>query len=308
MLPKQRIANQDGIALMLVLWVMVLITAIVAEFAYSMRTEVNITNNFKQNEEAYYAAIAGIEQAKAELLSAGDKMYLDEQGNLIISDDSKVPERKGRFGNTVYSYEIVDEDRKLNINSADAEQLRYIFKNSGVEGEGLDTIIDSIFDWRDADNLHRLNGAEEDYYQSLEEPYSCKDSSFDIIEELLLVKGITPEILYGPEKNKDSQYKGAAQYLTAKSSGMVNINTADRVVLEAKFGITAAGNIMVQRSTGQILVPVAGGDVKSRYFSIISTGRSNNTKRAVKAVFLKKDDKTIETLYWNDNFVHKGKN
>jgi general secretion pathway protein K len=69
--------------------------------------------------------------------------------------------------------------------------------NLGVEGEARDIIVDSILDWRDADDFYRIHGAENDYYQSLKEPYRCKNGNFDSIEELLLVRGITPALFYG---------------------------------------------------------------------------------------------------------------
>ena len=291
--------SQQGAALMLVLWVIVLLTAIVTEFAFFMRTEANITRNFKEETEAYYAAVAGIELAKEEILSIKDQMYLDENGILIFGE--KKPERKGSLGNAAYSYTLIDGDGKININSATPEELRYIFRLSGTDGTELDTIVDSILDWRDPDNLHRLNGAEEDYYQSLSKPYSCKDGPFDTVEELLMVKGITPMILYGSKE--DSKYKGIAEYLTAKSSGIININTADRVVLEAKFGSAVSENIIMQRTAGPMLSPMAGGVVKSIYFTIISTGSSNKIKRTIKAVLMKKSDTDIEILYWNDNRI-----
>ena len=63
--------NEKGVvALLLVLWVMVILVAIAGEFSYSMRTEVNITRNFKEEEESYQLALAGIERAKIEILSA----------------------------------------------------------------------------------------------------------------------------------------------------------------------------------------------------------------------------------------------
>jgi general secretion pathway protein K len=291
--------NQKGAALMLVLWVVVLLTAIVTEFSFFMRTEVNIARNFKEDTEAYYAALAGIELAKEEILSSkGQQVYLNENGELILEE--KKPSRKGSIGNAAYSYAIVDEDRKLNINSATPEQLRYMLKYSGVQDTEFDTTIDSILDWRDADNLHRLNGAEEDYYQSLSKPYSCKDGYFDTVEELLMVKGVKPEMLFG---SKDGAYRGIAEYLTAKSSHIININTADRVVLEAKFGTAVAENIIMQRSAGPILTPMAGGIVNSTYFTIVSTGSSGKIKRNIKATVMKKSDATLEILYWNDNWI-----
>ncbi|MBI5212971.1 MAG: general secretion pathway protein GspK [Nitrospirae bacterium] len=304
-----RKSNQKGAALILVLWVVVLLTAIVTEFVFFMRTEANIARNFKEETEAYYAALSGIELAKEEILSAkAQQIYLKENGELILDEKGepafgeKRPERKGALGNSVYSYVIIDEDRKININAATPEQLRHIFKNSGAEDSELDTIIDSILDWRDPDNLHRLNGAEEDYYQSLPKPYSCKDGYFDTVEELLMVKGVKPEMLFG---SKDGAYRGIAEYLTAKSSHIININTADRVVLEAKFGTAVAENIIMQRSAGTILTPMAGGIVNSTYFTIVSTGSSGKIKRTIKAIVMKKNDTTLETLYWNDNWLEK---
>ena len=62
-------------------------------------------------------------------------------------------------------------------------------------------------DWRDKDNLHRLNGAEDDYYLSLPQPYKCKNGDFTSIEELLLVRGVTPEIFYGGLKDMVAVYQ-----------------------------------------------------------------------------------------------------
>lgn len=60
--------NDRGIALFLVLWVLALLMVIVGEFCHAMRTEVNVTRNFKEETEAYYIALAGINHAVVELL------------------------------------------------------------------------------------------------------------------------------------------------------------------------------------------------------------------------------------------------
>ena len=124
------INESGGVALVLVVWVIVVLTAIVGEFSYSMRTEVNITRNFKEEAEAYQLALAGIELAKFELLSVKmtEVMYLDENGKLTFGEDEveEKPERKGDLGKGSYEYVIMDEDGKLNINSAREEQLRNV--------------------------------------------------------------------------------------------------------------------------------------------------------------------------------------
>ncbi len=305
--------NRGGVALILVIWIMVILVAIVGEFSYSMRTEINIVKNFKEEEEAYQLALAGIEAAKAEILTAAEPagMYVNENGLLVFNPEEEEPERKDNLGKGMFEYTIIDEDGKLNINTASKKQLKYVFRDSGVEGTELDTIVDSIIDWRDRNNLHMLNGAEEDYYQSLERPYSCKDGPFDSIEELLLVKGMTPEIFYGSAKvrhgesdEEETVYSGVEKYLTVNGSNRININTAPAVVLEAVLGAEKADNIIVQREAGLVSGAVAGGKLSSAFFMIISTGSNadGTIKRSVKVILQKKRN-NMEIVYWNDNFT-----
>ncbi len=110
--------RSGGVALVLVIWVIVVLIAIVGEFSYSMRTEINITRNFKEEEEAYQLALAGFEQAKAELLNVKDisRMYVDANDVLIIGPDEEAPERKGDLGKGNFEYTITDENGKMNLN------------------------------------------------------------------------------------------------------------------------------------------------------------------------------------------------
>ena len=91
----------------------------------------------------------------------------------------------------------MSEAGKVNINLVSESTLRKIIGQLGLEGEARDIVVDSILDWRDPDDFSRLNGAENDYYQSLKEPYYCKNGNLDSIEELLLVRGVTPDLFYG---------------------------------------------------------------------------------------------------------------
>lgn len=302
--------EKGGAALILVVWVMVILVAIVGEFSWSMRTEIEIVRNFKEEEESYQLALAGMETAKAEMLSSYEpsKMYVSAEGVLIFDQDGDEGERhdrKGALGRGNFEYSITDEEGKLNINTAPVEQLKHVFLESGVEVSDADTIVDSIVDWRDGNDLHMLNGAEEDYYSSLSRPYSCKDAKFDSVEELLLVKGMTRDILYGSEDEEgETVYEGAAKYLTVHGSGKININTASSIVLEAAFGTASADNIIAQREGGSLSRPVSGGQVGSSFFTVISKGSNadGTIKRTVKAV-LRRVEKNMETVYWNDNFI-----
>jgi general secretion pathway protein K len=66
--------------------------------------------------------------------------------------------------------------------------LRKIMENRGVKAGDIDIIIDSIMDWKDPDDLYRLSRAKSGYYQSLENPYSAKNSRLETPEEVILVR------------------------------------------------------------------------------------------------------------------------
>lgn len=125
---------------------------------------------------------------------------------------------------------IMDEERKLNLNKADMETLANLFHLAG----GLDypeaaAAASKVADWRDEDNQKLDEGAEKYDYQSLKEPYECKNGPFQSVEELLLVYDMTPEL-----------YLRVRPYLTVYGTGKVNLNTADETVLLA-LGISETG-------------------------------------------------------------------
>ena len=302
--------KNGAVALILVVWVMVILIAIVLEFSYSMRTEIKITQNFKEEEEAYQLALAGIEYAKAEIraVKVMQTVFLNEDGVLIMDEENVLePVRNKNLGRGSFEYIITDEDGKLDINIATHEQLKYIFIESGLDSDDAAGIVDSIIDWRDTNDLHMLNGAEEDYYRDLDEPYSCKDGPFDSIEELLLVKGMTEEILYGSiddEEEKEKTYSGVVESLTVNGSQNINVNTAPKGVMEAVIGIEASGNVILQRETGPVSEIPGNGKQVSEFFTIISKGTNadGSIKRSVKAVVHNRSAK-LEIVYWNDNFI-----
>ncbi len=311
------IDQKGGVAFILVIWIIVMLLVIAGEFSGTMKTELKITKNFKEEEEAYQMALAGFEQARMEILTvtAGAYVFLDDNGVLEFSreydeeDEDAVKadtfKRDVAIGDGKFKYVITDEKGKLNLNAASVDQLRHILTSTGVETVKANVVVDSIIDWRDGNDLHMVNGAEEDYYNSLEKPYSSKDNSFDAVEEMLLVRGVTPEIFYGSGKVKgENEYEGVKGFFTVWGSNDINLSTASGYVLEAVFGTQAAGSIISDRDSGYIPNPAPGGSVTSQYFTIVSTGynRDGSIKRSVKAVTQRRGI-GLETLYWNDNYT-----
>jgi len=92
-----------------------------------------------------------------------------------------------------------------------------------------EALLDALTDWVDSDDDERPQGAESEYYQGLEQPYSCRNGKMESPEELFLVKGMTPAIVLG-----DQQNEGILSYVTVSGNdGKINLNTAPPLVLQA---------------------------------------------------------------------------
>ena len=244
--------NSRGVALIMVLWVVAILTVVVLEFSFSMRTEVNIAKNFKEELQLYAIAQGGVQQAIAELILKHDARV--QQLRKTMKTEEVTPEKKewvpdGRpyalpFDQGECELRIMSEAGKININTISETTLRKLIGNLGLDGEKRDVVVDSILDWRDPDDFIRVNGAENDYYQSLKEPYRCKNANLDSIEELLLVKGVTPDLFYGRkgmkagEKGANASDVGLKDIFSIYSPGeQVDINSASLPVLRAALGL-----------------------------------------------------------------------
>lgn len=225
---------QKGIALLMVLWTLTILMVIVFSFSYMARTEVYAALSFRQTSEKKFLAEAGLERGIAELfyMNANKNMTTVVAGNEVWRTDGRT--YKIVTDNGYYTIGIMNEAGKVDINTTPELILRNLLLNLGLDLDHADVIVDSVMDWKDSDSLHRLHGAEDDYYMSLPNPYKAKNADFETPEELLLVKGMTPEILYGAEGKK-----GLIDFLTVNSKmNKININAAPKEVLLAVPGIT----------------------------------------------------------------------
>jgi type II secretory pathway component PulK len=181
-------------------WVIIALTAVVLVLARSMIVEA-LTSKQRIAIAKADAAERGVEQyllslVASELTTPG---YIDqvnfeqrELGDcyfwLIKPDPSDA---------TVRTYGIDDEAGKLDLNTATYDQLMALPYMT-------DEFASAIIDWRDEDSdITGLDGAEEEYYMSLPTPYHCKNAPFESVDELKLVKGCAPEILYGLDLNQN---------------------------------------------------------------------------------------------------------
>ncbi|MBI5100292.1 MAG: general secretion pathway protein GspK [Nitrospirae bacterium] len=299
-------------ALMMVLWIFVLLSIIALNHLSSTRHNSAATRNMKEETLSYYMALSGYHEAVEYIMSDKDQTFdfHDSDGNYRVDKDTPPVTGKRTTPEGEIEILISDEDSKININTAPPESLRRLFMNAGVKEEALNEVIDCIMDWRDPDKEHRLMGAEDEYYEALEEPYKTKNAPFDVPEELLLVKGMKPEHLYG-----GSDLRSVLPLVTTFGSGAMNINTASREVMEM-MGLSSfeIEFIMKQRnpeSGGLRLVPpdfIARGfsSMTSNNLRIEVTGRAANSKVSSKITavinrqFRGKGYK-VQTMYWREN-------
>jgi general secretion pathway protein K len=190
-----------------------------------------------------------------------------------------------------------------------------------VEDGDAREIIDALIDWTDSgdDDGEEEYGAEENYYRSLDPPYSCKNGPIESIEELLMVKGFTPELLYGTEETP-----GLAPLLTPwGSDGKININSADVLLLQAlEWGLdkeTAEGMIDYREDennkeelktvTWYKKVPSFPSAVEleenrtttvSNFFTIKASATIEKQKKIVTAT-VERAEKTIKIRRWDSN-------
>ena len=227
------VGNRRGFALIAVLLVLAVVGVIGAEFAYSMRLEATSVRSFKDTLIGAHLAEAAVEQAIREI--AGDVAFVatDDDGALTFYTRDRValkrlPRTNVPLGVGQFTYRVTDEESRLNLNAATPDRVERLLQALGVDKIERDTINDSIQDWRDANEEHRLNGAESEEYLQRPLPYRSKNAALDSITELLQIKGVTPAIFQGTAGKP-----GLAAYVTVKSPGQVNVNTAPCIVLKA---------------------------------------------------------------------------
>jgi len=258
-----------GSALILVLWVLGLLSMLVASFAFEAHIESRITSFYRNRTKAEYLARSGLDvaellvsksaklggtvrdEAKAEKdIWYDPSLSLAQGGTVSLVHDMA----DAGLGEGVIRLTITPEPARRNINTlidqtpANDETWERIFDVAGIPEEMWPTLIDSFYDWTDEDEASRPDGAEtSDYYANLDTPYRAKNGPLDTVGELVLIKGFSREILDGGGlstgmfEGDKIETTGIADMLTTDgdAAGKVNINAATQRVLMTLPGVDA---------------------------------------------------------------------
>jgi general secretion pathway protein K len=213
-------SRQRGMAIVLVVWASILLTVIASSFIVERRTEAMVIANSVSMSRAQGAADGGVYRA------VYDAYRNDTSPDLWKRDGTRY---EWSLDGIPVRVEMRDESAKIDINTASDALLRGLFVSVGVSDDEATSLLDAVLDWRDADSLKRMHGAEEADYQAAGLPYRPANAPFQAIEELQLVLGMRPEI-----------YRRIAPSITVFSrQAGVNAQLASRDVLLAIPGTTA---------------------------------------------------------------------
>ena len=299
--------NQRGAVLLLVLVVVALLSALLTDWAFSTLVDMRLTETFRDSNRAYYLARGGVEVGRQLLwldnnqYDAPSEMWGVGVPNYPVSDEATV------------SITIVDEDGRFNLNrlvdptgynplQVGRERFEALLKNLNVTSSEAEALSHALTDWIDKNNQIFGPGAENSWYQGLTPPMACKNDNLDTVDELLLVKGFTPEIV---EK--------LTPHVTVAGVTNLNVNTASRELLLAwHAGLTSSGidqllaarQVNPFKSLTEVQAAIDGanygnlvqqGDIAviSRFYRITSVAQVNDGVRTVEALIEKSGNRQL---------------
>lgn len=177
--------RERGAALLLVLWLIALLTALIGAFALTARVEALQGKVLSGGARAQELARAGMEYSLVRLADT-------EPTTRWLPDG-----RSYRWGyaDGEVELQIVDETGKVDLNQAGQPLLTALMQAVGIEREQAGRVAAAIVDWRDPDPLTQVNGGAEDPdYAAAGRPYGAKDAPFETVAEVEQVLGMTPEL------------------------------------------------------------------------------------------------------------------
>ena len=323
--------NNRGMALLMTILIISLILVITLRFNVSMRASLTSASNLQDNVALDYMAKSVFNAARAVLSvdaaeNSFDTLHEDWANLAAASQYFSYFFHRGQGGMNIIDHSgrlqvnslimrkedewVVNEDqKKVWINLLSAEE----FELAEEDAEG---IVEAVIDWIDEDDeTLGFGGAESSYYQGLENPYTPRNGPMEFIEELLLVRGITPELYYGTEETP-----GLATLVTPHGrDGKININTADPLVLGAlseQIEPDMVDGMLTYRDydendlgnpewykwapgfPGDIIIPPMLITTSSSYFEIFTDVVTEKMRKKVRGMVARGPGSGTEIIYW----------
>jgi general secretion pathway protein K len=175
---------QSGLALVIVIWVLSLLTIMAGSFALTMRRETTVISALRDNAEILSVAETG-------LTIAQQMLFLEDKDKRWLADGSIYQLQYQGAEIRVRSF---SEQGKIDINKANEALLMKMMESTSEEQETQEKLVGAIIDWRDNDDQVGINGAEKQQYEDAGLAYQPANKEFQLIEEIQMVLGMNDTI------------------------------------------------------------------------------------------------------------------
>lgn len=254
--------SRSGIALIIVMISILVLSVLAGGFAIFTKTETTLARNANNEAELEWIGRSGVEYCRwilaqqmtcpAEPYDSLCQVWAGGSGGECATNGALADvQREVQLGHGSFTWKMTDLESKWNINVAQEPILNQAMSAMGVDPSDSVPVVGAILDWIDPDDREHVEGAENDYYHGLNPPYDCKNGPIDDISELLMIRGVTQEMFWGPNatnhpaaawQQKLNRY-GPSAAPPAYSAGLVdifapfgigklNINTASAAALQ----------------------------------------------------------------------------
>lgn len=231
---KWRPLGEQGIALVLTLWLVVLLGGVAAAVVTSTRSTSGVVLNARARTVARYAAESGIVAGTAMLSRTLSGFPRGQQARSFPAAEGELAGLNDvPLGSARFSVVVTNLNGLLDLNYADAETLVGFFSQftSSSAARSLAAVLQ---DWRDPDDLIRPAGAEGATYARARSPFVPRNGPLNRLDEFSRLLGVT-----------DSLASAVAPYVTVHGDGNVDLNAAPEPVLAALPGIGPSGARMI---------------------------------------------------------------
>lgn len=223
--------NQRGSVLVAVLWMLGMLAVFSWAVARQASQELLFGQWIRDGVQGRALARAGVTRAILEVQQDKFEVFdaLNESWASNPEAFENVSLQDGSFSVMCHDYDppvfgLCDESARISVNDAPEELLVNLLKTvePSLTDQAAKPIAQAMIDWRDTDSNPMAEGAEAPYYEGLKKPYALRNQPFQSVEELSLVRGMTPEL-----------FEKIRPFVTVYSEGRVNFNTAGETVLKA---------------------------------------------------------------------------
>jgi len=311
-----------------VLCMIILLEVLLLGFNYRCRMHLRAVEDLRRSQQALHCARAGLNIAIAAIRDANDictdrgLLYRLSGENSFSVDDGEctvaITEENGKLNLNLL------KDKNGELNRTRIDQLLQLIDLLNQEDGGNShigySLVPCIIDWTDKDDQvtylpfikHENLGVESDYYSDLTPSYRCKNKPLEAIDELLLIKSVTPQIV---ERTRD--------FVTVYGDGEIDINCAPKRVIESLSGKMdpALAKMIVERRKAKPfdsmmeLRDVPGmtdsiyyaikktGTVKpsDRYFHVTSQANVGRLSRTIVTILRQNNEtKNVEVLLYKE--------